>query len=186
VRAALALLLVMLGSVPAGGELRELSVSPITAYKQFCRVYRGECDIDHRQPEHVQATPELMTTLAFVTRTVNRRVRWQSDQEHWGVFDKWDMAEDGKGDCEDGQLLKRKILRGLGVPHRAMRMVVVTFWNKNTKAHEGHALLAVMTTSGPLFLDNLSDRVLTRAEAEKTYTFYYRESSHRPGGWVRL
>jgi predicted transglutaminase-like cysteine proteinase len=35
------------------------------------------------------------------------------------------LAEDGFGDCEDYQLLKRHLLAEAGLPRRAMRMTVV-------------------------------------------------------------
>jgi predicted transglutaminase-like cysteine proteinase len=31
-----------------------------------------------------------------------------SDMEHWGVIDQWDYPSDGKGDCEDFALFKRR------------------------------------------------------------------------------
>ena len=48
-----------------------------------------------------------------------------TDKAHWGVVDRWDFPDDGYGDCEDYQLLKRKLLRERGLPQRAMRMTVV-------------------------------------------------------------
>ena len=33
-----------------------------------------------------------------------------TDKAHWGVVDRWDFPDDGYGDCEDYQLLKRKLL----------------------------------------------------------------------------
>lgn len=35
------------------------------------------------------------------------------------------MPEDGYGDCEDSQLLKRKLLVEHGLPRHALRMTVV-------------------------------------------------------------
>ena len=39
--------------------------------------------------------------------------------------DRWDLPTTGYGDCEDMQLLKRKLLAERGLPRRAMRMTVV-------------------------------------------------------------
>ena len=33
-----------------------------------------------------------------------------TDMDHWHVADQWNLAEDGFGDCEDYQLLKRHLL----------------------------------------------------------------------------
>jgi predicted transglutaminase-like cysteine proteinase len=41
---------------------------------------------------------------------VNASVTPLSDQDHWGIPDRWDLPNDGYGDCEDIQLLKRKLL----------------------------------------------------------------------------
>ena len=54
-----------------------------------------------------------------------REIEAVTDEEHWGVVDRWDLPEDGKGDCEDFALLKRKRLAEAGVPRRAMPMTVV-------------------------------------------------------------
>jgi len=59
------------------------------------------------------------------------------------------------GDCEDYQLLKRKLLVEAGLPRRAMRMTVVI-----DDIDEGHALLTVRTDAGDLILDNKVDAVL--------------------------
>jgi predicted transglutaminase-like cysteine proteinase len=53
--------------------------------------------------------------------------------EHWGVEDRWDFAEDGYGDCEDYQLIKRRELVKAGLPRRAFRMTVV-----NDEVGDGH------------------------------------------------
>ena len=50
---------------------------------------------------------------------------WFPDSELWGVPDRWDLPTTGYGDCEDMQLLKRKLLAERGLPRRAMRMTVV-------------------------------------------------------------
>ena len=42
-----------------------------------------------------------------------------------GVEDRWEYPDDGMGDCEDIQLLKRRRLVEAGLPKRALRMAVV-------------------------------------------------------------
>ena len=59
-----------------------------------------------------------------------------SDRDHWGVADRWDYPDDGAGDCEDIQLLKRKLLSAAGLPRRALRMTVVY-----DEHQTGHAVL---------------------------------------------
>ena len=72
-----------------------------------------------------------------------------------GVPDRWDLAEDGQGDCEDFQLLKRRLLAEAGLPRRAMRMTVVV-----DDKGEGHAVLMIRTAQGDFVLDNKTSAIL--------------------------
>jgi predicted transglutaminase-like cysteine proteinase len=83
----------------------------------------------------------------------------RSDMAHWGVEDRWDYPDDGFGDCEDYQLLKRRLLVQAGLPRRAMRMTVVI-------DHEGtgHAVMIARTDRGDFVLDNKRDAVLPWTE----------------------
>jgi predicted transglutaminase-like cysteine proteinase len=101
-----------------------------------------------------------------------------TDRQHWGVEDRWDYPEDGVGDCEDFQLLKRKLLAEAGLPRRAMRMTVVI-----DAEGDGHAVLTVRTDAGDLILDNKRDAVL--AWNETGYEFIKREGSDTKA-WVAL
>jgi predicted transglutaminase-like cysteine proteinase len=101
-----------------------------------------------------------------------------TDLQHWGVKDHWDQAEDGYGDCEDYQLLKRKQLVDAGVPRRTMLMTVA--WDAY---HEGHALLMIRTNIGDLILDNARDEILLWKETG--YQFVKRESQYSTG-WVDI
>ena len=80
---------------------------------------------------------------------VNNALRPVTDEAHHGILDRWDLAEDGAGDCEDYQLLKRKLLVDAGLPRRALRMSVVL-----DEKGEGHAVLMVRTDRGDFILDN--------------------------------
>ena len=114
----------------------------------------------------------------MVNRNVNGAIRPVTDEEHWGVADRWDIPTDGAGDCEDFQLLKRKLLAEEGLPRRAMRMTVVI-----DERGDGHAVLMVRTSRGDFVLDNKTNAVLPWAETG--YVFVKRESQDRMG-WVSL
>ncbi|MEE8629514.1 MULTISPECIES: transglutaminase-like cysteine peptidase, partial [Methylobacterium] len=105
-------------------------------------------------------------------------LRAVTDQEHWGVPDRWDLAEDGSGDCEDFQLLKRKLLAQAGLPRRAMRMTVVI-----DDKGEGHAVLMLRTDRGDLVLDNKTSAVLPWHKTGYTYIKREADESMR---WVSL
>lgn len=112
---------------------------------------------------------KLWKTLNSVNRQVNTSIRPRTDIEHWGVVDRWDLPEDGFGDCEDYQLLKRKILvEQHGLPRRALRLTVVI-----DEQGEGHAVLTVRTDGGDLILDNKRSGIMPWQETG--YVFVKRE-----------
>src|SRR4051794_5809418 len=115
--------------VAAMGEAR-----PLPAWIDFCNRYPGECAVDRNEPAVIALTARTWQTIALVNRKVNASIRSVTDLDHWGVADHWDLAEDGQGDCEDFQLLKRRLLADAGLPRRAMRMTVVI-----DDKGEGHA-----------------------------------------------
>lgn len=152
--------------------------TPTTASIQFCQRYTAECAVNPAEPEVVTMTPALWATLNRVNREVNRAIKPKEDIEHWGVVDRWDFAEDGYGDCEDYQLVKRRTLREQhGLPQRAMRITVVL-----DSLGSGHAVLMIRTDRGDFILDNMRDAVV--AWQKTGYTFVKREGA--AGTWVRL
>ena len=151
---------------------------PIIAWTEFCRAYRAECALDPREPRRVALTPALWSAVVAVNRRVNRNLTAQTDQDHWGRPDRWDLAEDGIGDCEDFQLLKRHLLVEAGLPQRAMRMTVVI-----DEKGEGHAVLTLITDRGDFILDNKTDAVM--AWHQTGYTFIKREGQDSVA-WVSL
>ena len=53
------------------------------------------------------------------------RIKPITDLEHWGVVERWNYPDDGKGDCEDYVLLKRKILMNRGISPANLLITVV-------------------------------------------------------------
>lgn len=151
---------------------------PIAAWLGFCRTYPAECAIEPAEPAEITLSPRVWQTMAAVNKRVNASVRPMTDQDHWGVADRWDLAEDGYGDCEDFQLLKRKLLAEAGFSRRAMRMTVVI-----DDKGEGHAVLMVRTDRGDFILDNKTNTVSPWFQTG--YTFVKRESQDVVG-WVSL
>ncbi len=151
---------------------------PIAAWVDFCQNYPAECALDLNEPARITWTPAIASTVASVNRKVNRGLRAMTDQDHLGVPDRWDFAEDGIGDCEDFQLLKRSLLANAGLPRRAMRMTVVI-----DEKGEGHAVLTLITDRGDIILDNKTNAIM--AWHETGYTFIKRESQDARA-WVSL
>ncbi|MGX7707152.1 transglutaminase-like cysteine peptidase [Methylobacterium sp. Gmos1] len=162
-------------TIPAAtvGEAR-----PVPAWTEFCARYASECAVDVSEPAQVTLTPRLWQTVTGINRQVNTSLRAVTDMEHWGTPDRWDLAEDGSGDCEDFQLLKRKLLAQAGLPRRAMRMTVVI-----DEKGEGHAVLMLRTDRGDLVLDNKTSAVLPWHKTG--YTFIKREGDEG-ARWVSL
>jgi predicted transglutaminase-like cysteine proteinase len=151
---------------------------PTAAAEDFCRRYPGECTVDQSEPAILTLTHEIWSKLIRINRAVNDRIKPMTDLEHWGVKDHWDFAEDGYGDCEDYQLLKRRLLVEAGVPRRPLRMTVVLEGEMN-----GHAVLMVRTDRGDLILDDQRQAILNWRDTG--YVFVKREGAidHR---WVSL
>ena len=163
-----------IGTIEATGAAR-----PVHAWVEFCSRYPGECDVNPAEPAVLAMTPQLWKTLNSVNRHVNSAIKPRTDMEHWGLVDRWDIPTDGYGDCEDYQLLKRKILiEKNGLPRRALRMTVVV-----DEEGEGHAVLMVRTDQGDLILDNKRSSILTWGETG--YVFVKREGQDSRD-WVSL
>jgi predicted transglutaminase-like cysteine proteinase len=163
-----------IGKVDAVGTAR-----PVQGWVKFCERYPGECDLNVAEPSTIQLNSRNWKTLQAVNRKVNTTIRPKTDMEHWGVVDRWDLPEDGYGDCEDYQLMKRKILvEQYGLPKRAFRMTVVI-----DEQGEGHAVMMVRTNEGDLVLDNKRSAILPWHETG--YVFVKREGQDGRE-WVSL
>lgn len=145
----------------------------------FCNRYARECQDDDRAPQLIRLTAAAMKAIEQVNVTVNHEIKAVSDMDHWGVIDRWDYPSDGRGDCEDFALLKRKLLLQAGFPRQALLLTVVKEENG-----EGHALLTVKTDQGELVLDNLDDVV--KAWRKTPYRFVKRQSETNQNVWVAI
>ena len=145
-----------LASLPSSRPIDNIgSARPVLGWVKFCERHPDECRVNVSEPAFVTLTPQVWRTIVLVNRRVNTRIKAMTDKEHWGVVDSWDFPDDGYGDCEDYQLLKRRILAEQGLPRRAMRMTVVI-----DEQGEGHAVLMVRTDRGDFVLDNKTSAVL--------------------------
>jgi predicted transglutaminase-like cysteine proteinase len=169
-----------LASLPSGSKAVERSgtAKPVIAWVKFCEQFPAECAIDTAEPAVIPLTKETWNALVSVNRTVNKRIKPITDKEHWGLVDRWEFPDDGMGDCEDFQLLKRKMLVERGLPRRAMRMTVVI-----DELGEGHAVLMVRTDRGDFILDNKIQSVLPW---EQTGYVFVKREGHDNTTWVSL
>ncbi len=145
----------------------------------FCRRYRSECDNGPAAPLDVNLTADSLKEIERIDKLVNKSVVPVSDMDHWGVLDQWDYPSDGKGDCEDYALFKRKLLIAEGFPRQALLMTVV-----KDEQNDGHAILTVKTNHGEFVLDNLTDEV--RPWEHTGYKFVKRQSQNDENIWIQV
>lgn len=162
-------------SAPASpvGEAR-----PLPAWIGFCEREPLECAVNLAEPEAIALTPQAWQAIVTVNRKVNVTIKPVTDQDHWGIADRWDIPTDGMGDCEDFQLLKRRLLAEIGLPRRAMRMTVVV-----DEKREGHAVLMIRTDRGDFVLDNKTSAVLPW---HQTGYVYIKREGQSSMAWVSL
>jgi predicted transglutaminase-like cysteine proteinase len=154
------------------------SAKPILGWVKFCDSFPSECAVNLAEPDVVHLTPQVWKTIVSVNQRVNSGIKALTDADHFGVVDAWGFPDDGKGDCEDYQLLKRRMLVENGLPRRAMRMTVVI-----DELGEGHAVLMIRTSQGDYVLDNKTSSVLPW---HRTGYAYVKRESENAVGWVSL
>jgi predicted transglutaminase-like cysteine proteinase len=146
---------------------------------ELCVRYKGECNTKPTAPRDVVLTAKSWDDLVKVNSWVNDNIQPVTDLEHWGVVEQWDFADDGKGDCEDYVLLKRRMLMQAGWPREALLITVV-----RDKHGDGHAVLTVKTNRGEFILDNQESDIL--AWNNTGYKFVKRQSQADQNAWVSL
>jgi predicted transglutaminase-like cysteine proteinase len=146
---------------------------------EFCIRYKGECETQPSAPRDVVLSPKAWADMVKVNVWVNGNITPITDLEHWGVVEQWDYPDDGKGDCEDYVLLKRRMLMQAGWPREALLITVV-----RDKKNDGHAVLTVKTNRGEFILDNQEEEIL--AWNKTGYRFVKRQSQSDPNTWVSI
>lgn len=152
---------------------------PVWGWVDFCRRYRGECDSGRARAEDIKLDAAAWAVMDDVNRMVNQSIVPVTDQEHWGQPDRWDYPDDGKGDCEDYVLLKRKLLIQRGFPRGALLITVVI-----DLQGAGHAVLTAKTDHGDLILDNMRDEII--GWTATGYKFVKRQAQDDQNRWVSL
>lgn len=157
-----------------GGQVR----API-GWVEFCNEHPKECEVAATEPRDVVLTSTVWKDLVRVNRWVNETIQPVTDMDHWGVVERWSYPDDGKGDCEDYVLLKRRMLMQAGWPREALLITVV-----RDKKGDGHAVLTVKTDKGEFILDNQAEEILLWSETG--YRFVKRQSQSNPNTWIAL
>lgn len=162
-----------------GGAMRVIGkTNPPIGHYQFCQNYASECRASYKDAGPMRLTEEKWRTLLDVNYTVNTTITPLTDQEIYGVEERWAYPTT-VGDCEDYVLLKRKILIQKGFDPSDLLITVVLQPND-----DGHAVLTVRTDRGDFVLDNMRNKVLLWTDTE--YTYLKRQASDDPARWVKL
>jgi len=148
-------------------------------WTEFCTDYAPECDTKTLDARDVVLTTKAWKELVRINSSVNDSIKPETDLEHWGVAERWDYPTDGRGDCEDYVLLKRRMLMQAGWPRQALLITVV-----RDKQGDGHAVLTVKTDKGEFILDNQNEEILLWSDTG--YQFVKRQSQTDPNVWVAL
>ena len=162
-------------SFTAGLEKAE----PPKGWTEFCIRYAPECDVKPSTFRNIVLNPKTWETIIGVNKRVNEHIRPMTDMLHRGRINVWSYGEDGRGDCKDYVLLKRRKLIESGLPSEALLIAIA--W---TPQNQGHAVLIARTDKGDFVLDNLSSKVMIWSDTE--YQFVMRQSQSDQNVWVYI
>jgi predicted transglutaminase-like cysteine proteinase len=150
----------------------------------FCAAQPAECAAQRKGEEFAKVDEARLRQLQEINQLVNHEIQGIGDNDHYGIYklgivNWWTYPDDGKGNCNDYVLLKRKLLIEAGWPRSALLPTVVLDHN-----NDGHLVLMTRTSDGDLVLDNLTDAI--KIWDETGYTFIKRQSADDPNTWLRL
>jgi predicted transglutaminase-like cysteine proteinase len=156
------------------------ATSPI-GWVEFCQQpeHRTDCAAPPLKAVDADLDEKRWRDLLAINARVNRDIEAVTDMDHWGLAEKWSYPTDGKGDCEDYVLEKRKRLMAIGFPRQSLLITVV-----RDRKGDGHAVLMVRTDRGDFVLDNQEQKV--KLWTETGYKFVKRQSQENPNRWVSL
>ncbi|MFB9950784.1 transglutaminase-like cysteine peptidase [Rhizobium puerariae] len=164
--------------MPAGAMRVIGKANPPIGHYEFCKTYVSECAATYKDAGPMALTEDRWQALLDINYTVNSSITPMTDQEIYGVEERWAYPRT-VGDCEDFVLLKRKMLMTKGFDPSDLLITVVLQPNG-----EGHAVLTVRTDRGDFVLDNMRNKVMLWSDTE--YTYLKRQATDDPARWVKL
>lgn len=154
------------------------NAQPPYGFVRFCDAEPVECANGKTSDARFEATPERLSELDEINRSVNLAIEPVTDLEIYGVTELWTLPTT-RGDCEDFALLKRHKLIERGWPASSLLMTVV-----RDEKDEGHAVLTARTSLGDYILDNKSETV--KLWNHTPYHYVMRQSYLDTKVWVSL
>lgn len=173
------------GTVQAAGLARSAyapvgnATSVPAGYMQFCRDNPADCAPSTGEARDVVLSKTAWRDLVTLNEQVNEAIEPVTDLENYGTVEWWAYPTNGKGDCEDYVLLKRKLLIDSGWPRSALLITVV-----RDRKGDGHAVLMVKTDRGEFVLDNQEPKILPWQDTG--YRYVKRQSQTDANMWVSL
>lgn len=162
---------------PANMKIVGRANPPIGAY-EFCKDNPAECQNTYADTGPATLSEASWKTLLKINYEVNSTIQPMTDQDIYGVEEKWALPNT-VGDCEDFALLKQRLLIKAGFAPADVLMTVVLQPNG-----DGHAVLTVRTDRGDFILDNMRNKVLVWSETE--YRFLKRQSTTSEVAWDKI
>jgi predicted transglutaminase-like cysteine proteinase len=141
-------------------------ISACHRYAWLCLTHSGKAMGDQ----------EALALLKQINSRVNAEVIPAEDIVTYGRQDYWSLPTNGRGDCEDYALLKKKELQDAGFKSDKLAMTVVLDRNGGN-----HSVLMARLAGGDYILDNLSSSV--RAWEDTGYTFIARQNFQDERRW---
>ncbi|MEI5687834.1 transglutaminase-like cysteine peptidase [Sphingomonas kyungheensis] len=156
---------------------------PITAPRGFTAMCATRPELCSTVPMTGSATlTDDLRLIDTVNRTVNRRVRQQTDVRTYGRGELWTPAgrgRDARGDCEDIALEKRIELIQAGVPPETLFLAV-----GYARRIGLHVVLVARTGSGDLVLDSRTEGL--RPWRDVPYQWIGAQSGQDPSRWFGI
>lgn len=154
-------------------------IMPPQGYLEYCIRSPEEC----RQTTSPSDRRQMLDAarwadLEEVNASVNASVRYVTDARLYDTNEFW-AYPNGRGDCEDFALLKRKLLLARGWRTESL-LISVALDRDNLR----HAVLLVATDKGDYVLDNQLQHVV--AWADTGYKWQMRQTAANPNVWVAL
>jgi predicted transglutaminase-like cysteine proteinase len=171
-------------AAPASFARTGAAVKAPVGWTGFCAAQPEECKPGDGRALAVKMDAAAWRQLSQIDRLANHQIEGVADDEHYGIYKMgiinwWTYPDDGKGNCNDYVLLKRKLLVEAGWPKSALLLTVVL-----DHENKGHLVLTARTDAGDLILDNMVDDIL--AWDETGYAFVKRQSPEDPNVWLEM
>jgi predicted transglutaminase-like cysteine proteinase len=120
---------------------------------RFCLRYPSDCKSNPQENESIDLNVVTLALLKHVNHEVNTAIAPTAKGYGSNLEDGWTISP-GMGDCNDYAVTKRHELLESGLPSKALRLSVV-----KTSSGIGHLVLVVITKTGDIVLDNLTEAI---------------------------